>query len=57
MTPDPSSPVRAIPLVLFAIFVAFWSTLDVASGVPLAVLPSVLIALALLVRALWGVKE
>ena len=56
MNPDPSSAVRAIPLVLFAIFVAFWSTLDVASGVPLAILPSVLIALALLVRALWGAK-
>jgi len=56
MSPDPSPAVRAIPFILFAIFVVFWSTLDVVHGVPLAILPSVLVALALLVRALWGVK-
>jgi hypothetical protein len=56
MSPNPSPAVRAIPLLLFAIFVVFWSTLDIVYGVPLVILPSVLVALALLVRALSGVK-
>lgn len=46
--------IHAIPFVLLAIFIAFWSTLDIVYGVPLAAAPSALVVVALVVRALAG---
>jgi hypothetical protein len=42
--------VRAIPLVMLAVFVVFWSAIDVLNGYYFFTIPSVLILAAVLTR-------
>ena len=51
MNGDARKLISAIPLIMFLVFAGFWSAVDVAKGVYWAIIPSGLVALALVVKA------
>ena len=57
MDTEPSRAIRALPFVMFLIFAVFWSSLDLIHGVELAALPTLLVAVALVVRVVSVRKD
>jgi len=53
--PESGNPlIRALPVVLFAVFALFWTGYDIALGLWWATLPTVAVSVALVVHAVLG---
>ena len=48
-----TGPIQALPIVMFGLFAGFWSTTALLRDMDLAVIPSVIVGVALAIGTWW----